>query len=36
MAQIYANQTELNVKFTTGTFKHNLVAGLEVTRENYR
>jgi catecholate siderophore receptor len=34
MAQIYANQTELNVKFTTGTFKHNLVAGLEVTREN--
>ena len=35
MAQIYANQTELNVKFTTGTFKHNLVAGLEVTRENF-
>ena len=34
MAQIYANQTELNVKFTTGTFKHDLVAGLEVTREN--
>ena len=33
-AQIYANQTELNVKFTTGTFKHNVVAGLEVTREN--
>ena len=35
MAQIYANQTELNVKFTTGTFRHNLVAGLEVTRENF-
>ena len=35
-AQIYANQTELNVKFTTGTFKHNLVAGLEVTREKLR
>ena len=33
MAQIYANQTELNFKFTTGTFRHNLVAGLEVTRE---
>jgi catecholate siderophore receptor len=35
MAQIYANQTELNVKFTTGTFRHDLVAGLEVTRENF-
>ena len=33
MAHIYANQTELNFKFTTGTFRHNLVAGLEVTRE---
>lgn len=34
MAQIYSNQTELNVKFRTGTFKHDLVAGVEVTREN--
>lgn len=33
MAQIFANQTELNVKFTTGTFKHDVVAGVEVTRE---
>ena len=33
-AEIYANQTELNVRFTTGTFKHNVVAGVEVTREN--
>jgi catecholate siderophore receptor len=32
-SRIYANQTELNAKFTTGTFKHNLVAGIEVTRE---
>ena len=35
LAQIYSNQTELNVKFTTATFKHNLVAGVEVTRENF-
>ncbi len=34
MAQIYANQTELNAKFATGIFKHNVVAGVEVTREN--
>jgi catecholate siderophore receptor len=34
MAQIYANQTELNVKFNTGTFKHDMVAGVEVVREN--
>lgn len=33
MAQIFANQTELNVKFTTGTFKHEVVAGVEYTRE---
>jgi catecholate siderophore receptor len=34
MAQIYANQTELNFKFNTGGLKHDLVAGVEVTREN--
>ena len=33
IAEIYANQTELNFKFNTGTFHHNLVAGVEVTRE---
>src|SRR6185312_3927138 len=32
-AKIYANQTELNLRFKTGTFHHNLVAGVEVTRE---
>lgn len=32
-ADIYANQTELNAKFTTGTFRHDLVAGVEVSRE---
>ena len=32
-ANLYANQTELNVKFSTGTFRHNVVAGLEATRE---
>lgn len=32
-ANIYANQTELNVKFLTGPFRHNVVAGLEATRE---
>ena len=32
-ARIYANQTELNLQFNTGTFHHNLVAGVEVTRE---
>jgi catecholate siderophore receptor len=32
-AGIYANQTELNVKFTTGTFHHTMVAGIEVSRE---
>ena len=33
LANIYANQTELNFKFTTGTFKHTVVAGVEVSRE---
>ena len=32
-AKIYSNQTELNVRFNTGIFRHNLVAGVEVTRE---
>jgi catecholate siderophore receptor len=32
-ARIYANQTELNVKFNTGPFHHDMVAGLELTRE---
>jgi catecholate siderophore receptor len=32
-ASIYANQTELNFRFNTGTFHHNLVAGVEITRE---
>jgi catecholate siderophore receptor len=32
-ANIYANQTELNFRFNTGTFYHNLVAGVELTRE---
>ena len=32
-ARIYANQTELNVRFSTGTFHHDLVAGVEVSRE---
>jgi catecholate siderophore receptor len=32
-ARIYANQTELNVRFNTGTFHHDLVAGVELTRE---
>ena len=35
-AKIYANQTEVNVKFHTGTLKHNLVAGVEVTREEIK
>jgi catecholate siderophore receptor len=33
VANIYANQTELNAKFTTGSIKHDVVAGLELTRE---
>ena len=33
IARIYANQTEANFRFNTGTFYHNLVAGVEVTRE---
>lgn len=32
-ANIYANQTELNVKFETGSFRHDMVAGIEVSRE---
>lgn len=32
-AHIYANQTELNAKFNTGPFYHNVVAGVEFTRE---
>ena len=32
---IFANQTELNVKFATGFLRHNVVAGVEVTRENF-
>src|SRR5262245_16047544 len=32
-AKIYANQTELNLKFGTFGFRHNLVAGVEVSRE---
>ena len=33
IARIYANQTEVNFKFSTGTFYHTLVAGVEVSRE---
>ena len=36
IARIFANQTELNIKFNTGTFFHNLVAGVEVSREDNR
>ena len=32
-AKIFANQTEVLFKFRTGSFHHNLVAGVEVTRE---
>jgi catecholate siderophore receptor len=32
-ANIYANQTEINARFETGTFRHDLVAGIEVSRE---
>ena len=32
-ANIYANQTELNFRFNTGAFHHDLVAGVELTRE---
>jgi catecholate siderophore receptor len=34
IADIYANQTELNFKFNTGTFFHDLVAGVELSRES--
>jgi catecholate siderophore receptor len=33
IARIYANQTELNFKFNAATFHHQLVGGLELTRE---
>jgi catecholate siderophore receptor len=32
-AEIYANQTEARFRFNTGTLHHNLVAGVEATRE---
>ncbi len=32
-AELYDNQTELNLKFSTGTFQHDVVAGLELSRE---
>jgi catecholate siderophore receptor len=32
-ANLYANQTELNFRFNTGYFKHDMVAGVELTRE---
>ena len=35
-AGIYANQTEVNFRFNTGTFHHNLVAGVEVTSRDDR
>lgn len=31
--RIFANQTELNAKFNTGPFHHNVVAGVEFSRE---
>jgi catecholate siderophore receptor len=34
-AKIYVNQTEVNAKFTTGPFKHNLIAGVELSREEF-
>ena len=35
-ARIYDNQTELNVKFNTGTFHHELVAGVETQSRDDR
>lgn len=32
-ANLYSNQTELNARFFTGPFKHNVVAGIELSRE---
>ena len=32
-ASLYANQTELNLKFDTGTLHHEMVTGLELSRE---
>jgi catecholate siderophore receptor len=34
IADIYANQTELNFRFKTGAFFHDLVAGVEISRES--
>lgn len=33
VADLYANQTELNAKFRTGFLKHDMVAGVELSRE---
>ena len=33
IADLYANQTELNFRFNTGFLRHNMVAGVEVSRE---
>lgn len=35
IADLYANQTELNVSFNTGIWRHNMVAGLELSREEF-
>ena len=32
-AELSANQTELNLKSSTGTFQHDVVAGMELSRE---
>ena len=32
-ARIYSNQTELNLKFNTVGIRHNMVAGVEISRE---
>lgn len=34
-ADMLVNQTELNVKFDTGGLKHNLVAGIEISHEEF-
>jgi len=34
-ATLYANQTEVNAKLTTGPLKHNLIAGVELSREEF-
>ncbi|MGH8021131.1 MAG: TonB-dependent receptor [Opitutaceae bacterium] len=33
---ILSNQTDLDLRFDTGSIRHNLVTGLELTRENYK